>query len=183
MTWRQTGRYDQSSESCKPCNSSRGLKKSLPDFFKKKEMGQFYKNSVEISLAINQSQQGVFYLQKWWISVLHSQKRWISWKCALFIEKITSFYKNSNWHTYKKLHFWNFQKKNPLQLSTKVPYIFLSFYFAWMHGWLNAVMSLNILSFFQYLHDFVFHSNPQFYMLQECPFLTRWSLETYKTGG
>ena len=129
MTWRQTGRYDQSSESCKPCNSSRGLKKSLPDF-KKKEMGQFYKNSVVISLVINQSQQGVFYLQKWWISVLHSQKRWISWKCTLFIETVTSFYKNSNWHTCKKLHFWIFQK-NPLQLSTKVPYTFLIFHIAW----------------------------------------------------
>ena len=56
-------------------------------------MGQFYKNSVVISLVINQSQQGVFYLQKWWISVLHSQKRWISWKCTLFIETVTSFYK------------------------------------------------------------------------------------------
>ena len=41
------------------------LKKSLPilaDFIK--EMGQFYKNSVVISLVINQSQPKVFYLQK-----------------------------------------------------------------------------------------------------------------------
>ena len=28
-----------------------------------------------------------------------------------------------------------------------------------MHGWLNACMSLNILTFLQYLHDFVFHIN------------------------
>ena len=52
-----------------------------------------------------------------------------------------------------------------------------------MHEWLNACMPLNILSFFQYLHDFVFHINPQSYMFQG---ITSWemaTLETYKTGG
>ena len=126
MTWRQTGRYDQSSESYNPCNSSRGLKKIVTSFFKKKEMGQFYKNSVEISLAINQSQQGVFYLQKWWISVLHSQKRWISWKCTLFIETVTSFYKNSNWHTCKKTPFLDLSKK-PFATLHKSPLYFSDF--------------------------------------------------------
>ena len=53
---KKTRRYDQSSESQKVVtNFSR---------FCKKKMGQFYKNSVVISLVINQSQQGVFYLQK-----------------------------------------------------------------------------------------------------------------------
>ena len=42
-------------------------------------MGQFYKNSVEISLAINQSQQGVFYLHK-----------------KMNFMKMHTFYRNSN---------------------------------------------------------------------------------------
>ena len=87
-------------------------------------MGQFYKNSVVISLVINQSQQGVFYLQKWWISVLHSQKRWISWKCTLFIETVTSFYKNSNWHTCKKTPFLDLSKKTLCNSPQKSPILF-----------------------------------------------------------
>ena len=62
MTWRKTGRYDQSSESCKPCNSSRGLKKSLPilaDFIKK--MGQFYKKFSCDKFGLLPSKQDEFH--------------------------------------------------------------------------------------------------------------------------
>ena len=72
-------------------------------------MGQFYKNSVEISLAINQSQQGVFYL--------HKKMNFM--KMHTFYKKLPLLIKNSILHTYKKtqtsnmsfikkLHFWNF---------------------------------------------------------------------------
>ena len=48
-----------------------------------------------------------------------------------------------------------------------------------MHGWLNACMSLNILTFLQYLHDFVFHINPQSYMFQG---ITSWEMGTFMSG-
>ena len=106
------------------CNSPNFI-----SFYKK--MGQFDKKfrCNKFVQVIDQSQPGVFYLQKWWISVLHSQKWWSLWKCALFIEKITSFYKkNSNWHTYKKLYFSNFQKTlcNSPQKSPILFWFFIS---------------------------------------------------------
>ena len=135
MTWRNS-KTKAVSHTYNSCNSLNFI-----SFYKK--MGQFDKKfrCNKFVQVIDQSQPGVFYLQKWWISVLHSQKWRISWKCVPFIEKITSFYKNSNWHTYKKLHFSNFQKKTPLQLSTKVPYTFLSFYFAWFPATANRAVS------------------------------------------
>ena len=56
-------------------------------------MGQFYKNSVVISLVINQSQPGVFYLQK----MMNFMKMRTSYK------KLPLSTKNSTLHTYKKL--------------------------------------------------------------------------------
>ena len=73
-----------------------------------------------ISLVIDQSQPGVFYLQKmmnfmkpgvYYLQkmmnfmkpgVFYLQKWWISWKCALFIKKLPLFIKKSILHTYKK---------------------------------------------------------------------------------
>ena len=89
----------------------------LSNFIKK--MGQFKCN--KFVQVIDQSQPGVFYLQKWWISwnqgsftfkkwwiswnqgCFTFKKWWISWKCALFIKKLPLFIKNSILHTYKKL--------------------------------------------------------------------------------
>ena len=130
MTWRNS-KTKAVSHTYNSCNSLNFI-----SFYKK--MGQFDKKfrCNKFVQVIDQSQPGVFYLQKWWISVLHSQKWWSLWKCALFIGKITSFYKEktqigilikySNWHTYKKLHFSNFQKK-PFATLHKSPLYFSHF--------------------------------------------------------
>ena len=84
----------------------------LADFIKK--WVHFIKKSDVISLVIYQSQPGVFYLKKWWISWNQGsftfKKWWISWKCALFIKKTTSFYK-------KKLNFASLVKTQTSNMS------------------------------------------------------------------
>ena len=71
-----------------------------------------------ISLVIDQPQPRVLYLQKIMNfmkpGVFYLQKWWISWKCALFIKKTTSFIKKSILHTYKKIkpQIWAFIKNS-----------------------------------------------------------------------
>ena len=143
-------------------------------------MGQFDKNSSVISLfrsLINLNQGSFTFKNDEFQFYIHKNDE---------VMKMRTFF-NSNWHTYKKLYFSNFQRpvatlhKSPLYFSD-FPYRMIPSYpcskqqmsqASWLHFSLNACMFLNILSFFQYLHAFVFHINPQSYMCQEWPFLTR----------
>merc|ERR1719454_1826572 len=67
----------------------------------------FIKNSDVISLVIDQSQPGVFYLQKMMKfmkpGVFYLQKMMNFMKMCTFYEKLPLFIKNSILHTYKKL--------------------------------------------------------------------------------
>merc|ERR1711873_396699 len=76
----------------------------LVDFIK--NWVHFIKNSDVISLAIDQSQPGVFYLQKMMNfmkpGVLYLQKMMNFMKTRTFYKKLPLFIKNSILHTYKK---------------------------------------------------------------------------------
>ena len=77
----------------------------LADFIKK--WVHFIKNSDVISLVIDQSQPGVFYLQKMMNfmkpGVFYLQKMMNFMKMRTFYKKLPLFIKNSILHTYKKL--------------------------------------------------------------------------------
>ena len=85
-----------------------GIYKKLPflaDFIK--NWVHFIKNSDVISLVIDQSQPGVFYLQKMMNfmkpGVFYLQKMMNFMKMRTFYKKLPLFIKNSILHTYKKL--------------------------------------------------------------------------------